>query len=306
MALERGKGLGFILVWTLGTTRACLYAADGITLFLRMSGIDEPRNPEAWFATAGVCGSCVAWRPMDTPADELVALGSCRLRPELRRVPASLEKCPKYNQRGGFTYKPSSVAAPATRRKKAAPATVKRRNEAGELVDVSPPAKPLRKRVSTSSSTRTETRSTPEVESYATYVPPPPPKYRPFPSEEVPKELDLGGLSSPLVASALRELLSEEVGHRRRDMAGKFRHGGKVVAMSDSGGDVRSVQAHAFFAWLERLAKTLDALEEAVDTHPKLHEESEEMLTQLRRMRGSFTTLNVLFADREDYFSGKA
>lgn len=273
-----------------------------------MAEPDNPKNPEAWFDQPGVCGSCVAWRPTEGRSDDLVAIGLCRLRPELRRVPASLAKCPKYSQRGGFTYEPGRVAKPS--RKRSAPATVKRRNEAGELVDVSPRPKPSgtgakrpsRQKMPTKVALENAKAGSGELPDYVALAEP---TYRPFPvAADIPTEIDLGSLNGPLADGALRDLFDEEVPGRRRDMHSKFRRGGTVRAV-DGSGVARTVPAHRFFGWLARLAKTLDALEEAVDTHPQFGSEVEELIGQIRRMRGSLTTFNVMFDDRADYFSGK-
>lgn len=262
---------------------------------------DEPTNPEAWFKTPGVCGSCVAWRPTENAPDASVAAGLCRLRPELRRVPASLGKCSKYQARGGFTYVPTKTTRSSSKKRKSSPVVIKRRNESGELEEVIS-ARP-RKSVS---KPRSPKPSSEPISPDFVYTPPPPPSYRSFPPPDapVPKEIDMGSIGGPIVAGIFRELLEEECGRRRREMASKFIRGGRVSAI-DEADQQRKVSAQTFFGWLERLAKSMDALEEAVDTHPKLYEESEELLGQLRRMRGSLTTFNVVFADRHDYFSGK-
>lgn len=257
-------------------------------------------NPEAWFSEPGVCGSCVAWRPVDPGPEDTVAIGLCRLRPELRRVPGSLAKCPKYQQRGSFSYRPS-LTAPAGGRKKAAKPVVKRVNEDGELVDVTPR--------SSSASPRREPASRAVERGPAAEIglgPPPVARYRPFPLEDPPppSKVDVGIESAPIVKSALSDLIREELPGRPRDMASKYRHGGKVTAIAEDG-FTRSVPAYQFFAWLERVARCLDALEGAVESRPALAEEAEELGAQVRRMRGSLTTFNLLFADREDYFTGK-
>ncbi|MBX2812726.1 MAG: hypothetical protein KTR25_12995 [Myxococcales bacterium] len=171
---------------------------------------------------------------------------------------------------------------------------MKRLNDRGELVEVASPSR---------SRSKTEERQTSALPKY---VPMSAPMYRPFPEQEPPPPpvIDLDGASGPLVDVLMRELLGVELGHRRRELAGKYARGGKISVV-DTENKIRTVPARTFFAWLERLAQSLDALEEALDTHPKLYEESEELLAQLRRMRGSWTTFNVLFADRHDHFSGK-
>lgn len=264
-------------------------------------------NPESWFGTPGVCGSCLAWRPGEPGPDDEVAVGKCMLRPELRRVPATLGKCAKYQRRGGFSYRERRGAAPAEpgrRRKAATPAVVKVRNDAGELVDVTPSPKARAVRSERPQRRVAEARSSGDGPP-PPYVRPPDPVYRPFPppAEPPPREVDLDGMTAPLVEGALVELLRSDPPGRARDLNAKYRHGGKVVA-EDRAGERRALAAPAFFARVERLAKALDALEEAVETHDKL-DDTDDLVGQIRRMRGSFTTFNLLFADRADYFSGK-
>lgn len=271
-----------------------------------MADPDDPKNPEAWFGEPNVCGSCVAWKPEGTTENDDVAIGLCRLRPEMRRVPASLGKCPKYNQRGGFKYQPRSVPEPTGRRRRAAAAVVKRRNEAGELVDVTPAPRPRAARVPRAKlpgrAALEEARSNGAA---LDYVPPPPARYRPFPPREGrPASVEIEGATSPLVHAAVAEVFQELLPGRRRDMHSKFRQGGRVT-VTDAEGQARTLPAHRFFSYVERLAKTIDVLEEALDTNEKLVDDADELLSQVRRIRGSFTTFNLLFADREDYFSGK-
>lgn len=268
-----------------------------------MADPDDPMNPEAWFAEPGVCGSCVAWRPIDPGPDDDVAVGLCRLRPELRRVPATLAKCPKYNQRGGFKYQPSAERS-APRRRRAGPLVIKRRNEAGELVDVAPA---VSERATRPRTPRPNVGDGPLDQAIRPTGPRIEPVYRPFPETDPPpaSALDIGTESSALVSSALVDLIREELSGRPRDMASKYRHGGRVRVETEEGPS-KSIPAHQFFAWVERLARSLDLLEEAVDTHPAIGPEAEEWVDIVRKMRGSFTTFNVLFSSREDYFSGKA
>lgn len=72
---------------------------------------------EVWTETPDVCGSCVAWRAPDVlpPGEDDVPVGSCRLRSEMGRVPAALEKCPLYRARGAA---PTARRAPARARRK--------------------------------------------------------------------------------------------------------------------------------------------------------------------------------------------
>jgi hypothetical protein len=58
--------------------------------------------------------------------------------------------------------------------------------------------------------------------------------------------------------------------------------------------------ADLLFTILDRLKSSLDALEAKLEKSV-LKEEAE----QVKRIRGSFTTFNVMWSDREDYFTGK-
>lgn len=61
-----------------------------------------PHPDEPWREDPLVCGSCIAWRHPDPPerGPEGVPVGTCRLRPELHRVPATLGRCAQYRGRG--------------------------------------------------------------------------------------------------------------------------------------------------------------------------------------------------------------
>jgi hypothetical protein len=65
------------------------------------------------------------------------------------------------------------------------------------------------------------------------------------------------------------------------------------------------ISAERFFSFIDRYRSALDACEQAISASPGLGQDKEEIIGMLRRMQGSFTTFNILFADRGDYFSGK-
>ncbi len=238
-----------------------------------MSGDDDRENdpmaPEAWYAEPEVCGSCIAWRPGEAKPGDEVATGSCRLRPELGRVPASLKLCNLYKPRGQFVYLPKKEKEP--RRRRAAAPKVLRRSEAGEMVETAPPPVAYVRK---------------EAPPEETYVPP--------------KDIDLGDDASlPAVRATFRDLIREELGNSRREMQRKFKGGSVKVAIRT--GPYLEHAPDLLFAVLDRLKSSLDTLEEKLEHHPQLNGEVE----QVKRIRGSFTTFNVIWADREDYFTGK-
>lgn len=226
-------------------------------------------NPESWYREPGVCGSCIAWRPGEPRGGETVAAGTCRLRAELSRVPATLTKCDLYKPRGEYVYRPA-VAAPARRRRSGA-ARVLRRTDSGTLV---PAARPVQGRPSR--------------------VPEHP---------AVPRDVDLGTSDRVAVAALLREVMQADGSPSGREMLPRFA-GGTLRVMSVAG-EERSVPIERFFSCIERFRTALDALEDRITRHDALGRSRDDLRRQLRAMQGSLTTFNVLYARRGDYFSGK-
>jgi hypothetical protein len=130
------------------------------------------------------------------------------------------------------------------------------------------------------------------------------PRERP-PRPPVPTEIDLGGdESGPVIRQALLELVRAELGRSTRELHPRFKQG-KVIAKN---GD-RSVEigAERFFSVLDRLRSSLEACERALERRSAKFEPAElsEMKAGLRAVQGSLTTFNIMFADKEDYFSSK-
>jgi hypothetical protein len=121
---------------------------------------------------------------------------------------------------------------------------------------------------------------------------------------QVPKTIDLGGdEGSAAVRQALTDLVRREHGKSNREIHSKYRTGGKAIAVSTAGDKVE-ISAERFFSFLDRLRASLDTLEARLEKTPNL-DDKEELVQTVRRMHGSMTTFNLLFQDREDYFSGK-
>ncbi|MBI4820744.1 MAG: hypothetical protein HY791_31055 [Deltaproteobacteria bacterium] len=255
----------------------------------------DPLIAETWFGEPGICGSCIAWRAETRPGDE-IATGSCRLRPELGRVPADLKKCDRYMQRGGFTYRPDSDSGPKRRRSKTL-AVLKRPGGRDETRRPEAPSAP--KSPKASREIQTQHGSKPSTERAAPIIRLEVRPKLPFPRAPAPKEIDLGGVTSvPVVRQALVDLVREELMKSRREMHPKFKGG--VVRVVPTSGSAREIPADRFFAHLDRLLSSLSALEAKVVGL----EDSEEMKRQVTGIRGSFTTFNVMFAYKDEGFTG--
>ncbi len=186
-------------------------------------------------------------------------------------MPATLKLCDLYKPRGQFVYAPTAEKDPSRRRKTAA-ARVLRRSSEGELVpDRAPP--------------RTA------AEAPATRPPPP-------------RTVDAGTDDAAVLRRILVELLANEVSSVRRDLHPRF-EGGRVTLHDGQGDAVGQIKVERFFELLDRVKGALDELEEAVVRQDPLLPLVPELVGNIRRMQGSLTTFNFLFADRGDYFSGK-
>ena len=199
-----------------------------------------------------------------------MATGACRLRPELGRVPATLKLCDLYKPRGQFVYAPSPEKTTSRRRKTSA-ARVLRRSAEGEMVpdQSAPPA-----------------RAAPAV--------------RPAP----PRTVDVGTDDAGALRAIMVDLLRTEISTVRRDLHGRFERG-RVEIQAADGTIANTVSAERFFGMLDRLKVSLEELEEAIVRQDALLPAAPELVANIRRMQGSLTTFNFLFADRSDYFSGK-
>ena len=228
-------------------------------------------SPDSWRREPGVCGSCIAWRPEDPRPGEAVASGSCRLRKELPRVPATLKKCSLYKPRGEFVYRPAVVKEP--KRRKAAPVTVMRRDESGELVSSAP---------------------APTV-AYAG-----PPRERP----PVPREVDVGTDDRAVLRGAVRAAVLQDLVESGRGLHGRF-EAGKTRVVTADGKLAKEVTNERLFRLLERMRTALEQLEDALVSKDALLDMYPEAHKQLLAVQGSFTTFNFLYERRDDYFTGK-
>jgi hypothetical protein len=265
---------------------------------------DDPMNPAAWYAEPDVCGSCIAWSPRDPKPGEEVASGVCKLRAELNRVPATLKKCTIYKPRGTFRYDPNRSPEPS-KRKRASTLRVLRRSADGEMVAAKAPP-----RTSAPAILRREKdieheyeASIPGLDDVVVEGDRGPRPERPV--VVVPKTIDLGGEDegAAAVRASLVDLVRKEHGRSSREIHSKYRTGGRVIARVD--GKENEMTAERFFFMLDRFRASLDAMEKKVEKTTSLAEDKDELVAQLKRMQGSFTTFNLLFADKADYFSGK-
>ena len=231
----------------------------------------DPNDPEAWQGIADVCGSCIAWRSTQVDQSRQVASGICKLRPELQSVPADMKKCTIYKPRGQFVYSPGQSSSPKRRRAKVL--KVVRIDEKGQ---------------------KTET-------THAQRRPP-----REAPKSLLPTEINLGdGASETQIKQLLIEVFRTELSPSKPSIHPKF-EGGKV-SIHTANGKSNEVSAERLFAQLVHLQDSLDSLESSFQ---RLAGKLGDRLTtdldgQLKRIRGTMTTFNVMFREKTDFFSSK-
>jgi hypothetical protein len=83
----------------------------------------------------------------------------------------------------------------------------------------------------------------------------------------------------------------------------RFR-GGTAVLSSENRGPA-TVPVERWFLWVCALKRALDGLEASVKASILAGGDSEKILNDIKGMRGSMTTFNVLFKSKEDHFVGQ-
>lgn len=109
------------------------------------------------------------------------------------------------------------------------------------------------------------------------------------------------------VAEVLRGVLEEASAITHPVEMGARWNGGTLV-MKPGKADLQSkeVPIDTFFHKIVMVRDRLRVLEQNINSHPKLDDADRVHLQQyISRIYGSLTTFNILFADKEDHFSGK-
>ncbi|MEM9024910.1 MAG: hypothetical protein AAGB22_14280 [Bacteroidota bacterium] len=126
---------------------------------------------------------------------------------------------------------------------------------------------------------------------------------------EVPEQAASGGgsgLSLAQVEEAITYIL-EKYGALQEVVELGDKWDGGTVLLQPANDDLKpkEIPMETFFHKIVMVRDRLRVLEQNINSHPKLNEEDKVHLQQyITRSYGSLTTFNVLFKDREDYFSG--
>ncbi len=103
----------------------------------------------------------------------------------------------------------------------------------------------------------------------------------------------------------LRDVLAEELGVSRVDLAPRWEGGELVLVPGKAGTQDKRVPIEAFFHKIVMIRDKLRVLEQKINAHDMLTDADKVSLQQyITGCYGSLTTFNILFADRDDAFAG--
>jgi len=106
------------------------------------------------------------------------------------------------------------------------------------------------------------------------------------------------------VKAALREVIEEEMGCGRCEIAPRW-NGGTLILQPFDSTQPKEVPLNVFFKKITSVREKLRVLEQRLNNHPSLsNEEKLELQVLISRAYGSLTTFNILFRDEEDRFRG--
>lgn len=121
---------------------------------------------------------------------------------------------------------------------------------------------------------------------------------------DLPKEIDID-MDIEEFRRVLREVLQDELGVGRAELAPKWQGGELVLKPGREGTQEKRIPLDVFFKKIVMVRDKLRLLEAKVNAHGQLSEEDKVILTgYVTGCYGSLTSLNLLFHAREDQFVG--
>lgn len=117
---------------------------------------------------------------------------------------------------------------------------------------------------------------------------------------------DLLAMDAEEFRHVLSEVLREELGLSNIELSGKWEGGEMILKPGKAGLQEKRIPLDALFHKIVLIRDRLRVLEQKVNSHPKLGDDEKVQLQQyVTACYGSLTTFNVLFANREDQFTGQ-
>ena len=107
------------------------------------------------------------------------------------------------------------------------------------------------------------------------------------------------------VKAAFRQMIAEELGYGRCEIAQKWVDGTLILKPADTSKQSKEIPIETFFKKITAVRERLRVLEQKVNNNDHLTtEERVEFQQLITRAYGSLTSFNVLFRDDEDKFVG--
>jgi hypothetical protein len=117
---------------------------------------------------------------------------------------------------------------------------------------------------------------------------------------------DLLDMDEDAFRKVLTEVIRDELGLGDVAIAGKWDGGEVVLRPGKEGTQEKRIPLTTLFHKIVLIRDKLRVLEQRINSHPKLSPEEKVQLQQyVTGCYGSLTTFNVLFASREDQFTGQ-
>ena len=106
--------------------------------------------------------------------------------------------------------------------------------------------------------------------------------------------------------AVLRDVIRDELGAGEVDLGGRWSGGEVVLKPGKEGTAEKRFSIESFFHKVVMIRDKLRVLEQRINAHPKLSDEEKVQMQQyVTGCYGTLTTFNVLFADKDDGFSGQ-
>jgi hypothetical protein len=127
----------------------------------------------------------------------------------------------------------------------------------------------------------------------------------PFAAAPLPKEIDLD-MDTDEFRRVLRQVLSEELALTPVELGGRWQGGEIILKPGKEGTAEKRIPLESFFHKIVMIRDRLRVLEAKLNGNDKLTDEEKVQLQQyVTNCYGSLTTFNILFADKNDGFSGQ-
>lgn len=108
------------------------------------------------------------------------------------------------------------------------------------------------------------------------------------------------------VKALLREVLNEELGMGKCEIAPRFENGTLVIKPEDPNLKSKEIPMEVFFKKITSVREKLRVLEQKINNNPSLsHADKADLQLYITRCYGSLTSFNVLFHHKEDHFEGQ-